>query len=63
VQIGGSATRPFATLNVFGNEYCAAHMMSDIDARVRNSAAGSIIANLTCSLAELFFARIVPRDR
>jgi hypothetical protein len=38
-------------------------LMSDIDARVRNSAAGSIFATLTRSFVELFFVRTGRRGR
>jgi hypothetical protein len=51
------------TIIGLGKDIALHTSMSGIDARVCNSAAGSIIGNLTRSLAELFFVRMVPRGR
>jgi hypothetical protein len=51
------------TITGLGKQYCAAHIDVRYGCKVRDSAAGSIIGNLTRSLAELFFVRMVPRGR
>jgi hypothetical protein len=70
VQIGGSGSlhcKPSLgsgkDIAGSGKDIALHTSMSGMDARVRDSAAGSIIGNLTRSLAELFFVRMVPRGR
>jgi hypothetical protein len=57
------AASPLQTIIGLGKDIALHTSMSGNDSRVRNSAAGSIIANLTRSLAEVFFVRIVPLGR
>jgi hypothetical protein len=63
VQIGGSGSPHCKPLPGSASNIALHTSMSGMDARVRDSAAGSIIGNLTRSLAELFFVRMVPRAR
>jgi hypothetical protein len=61
--IGGSTSLPTRTIIGLGKNIALHTLMSDINARVRNSAAGSIFSALTRSFVERFFIWTARRGR